>query len=308
MQWIRDYQPNPSHARLFRRALTITLAGNIALAAGKGVVAYLSGSVALYADAANSASDVFYSLMMVLGLWIALSPPDISHPQGHGRFESIAGLIVAGAMTFAGYEAGRASLQRFLIGGLSVEPGWPTLALLVSALIKAVMYGLIRRIAAKVSSPTLAVVAQDNLSDVLTSIAAFVGIFGSQFIHPLTDPIAGTLVALWIFRAAFAAWRENLKYLTGAGAPPEIRAKIARVAQTVPGVLGVHQVITEYVGPRLVADLHIDVDGRTPLIDVHQISDQVRIELEALSEVDRVYVHVEPSEDVENFESPASQV
>jgi cation diffusion facilitator family transporter len=301
MQWIRDYKPNPSHARLFRRALAITLTGNIALAVGKGIAAYFSGSVALYADAANSVSDVFYSLMMVLGLWIALSPPDISHPQGHGRFESIAGLIVAGAMTFAGYEAGRTSLERFLIGGVSVEPGWPTLALLISALIKAVMYGMIRRIAAKVSSPTLAVVAQDNLSDVLTSVAAFVGIFGSKFVHPLTDPIAGTLVALWILRAAIAAWRENLKYLTGAGAPSEIRTKIVQVAETVPGVLGVHQVITEYVGPRLVADLHIDVNGHTPFVDVHRISDQVRIQLETLPEVDRVYVHVEPSEGAEKL-------
>ena len=294
MQWIRDYKPDPDAARLFRQALVITLTGNIALAVGKGAVAYLSGSVALYADAANSSSDVFYSLMMVLGLWMAQRPPDMSHPQGHGRFEPIVGLIIAAAMTFAGFEAGRASLGRFLSGGAAVELGWPTLALLSSAAIKAAMYGAIRRIAAQVASPTLATVAQDNLSDMLTSGAAFVGIFGSQFLHPLTDPIAGALVALWIFRAALNAWKENLRYLTGAGAAPEIREEIAIVAATIPGVRGVHQVITEYVGPRLVADLHIDVDGRTPLFEAHRISDAVRIELEALPEVDRVYVHVEP--------------
>lgn len=294
MQWIRDYKPKPSHIRLFRRALTITLVGNIVLVLGKGLVAYFSGSVALYADTANSASDVFYSLMMALGLWMAQQPPDLTHPQGHSRFESVVGLIVAGAMTFAGYEAGRASLERFLVGGLSVEPGWPTIALLISAAIKAVMYSAIRRIAVKVVSPTLHTVAQDNLSDVLTSVAAFVGILGSQFLHPLADPIAGALVALWIFRAALNAWKENLNYLTGAGASTEVRTEIAKVAGAVPGVLGVHQVITEYVGPRLMADLHIDVDGTTALVDVHRISDQVQTELEALPEVDRVYVHVEP--------------
>lgn len=310
MQWIRDYRPDPNYAQLFRQALVITLTGNIALAVGKAVGALLSDSVALYADAANSASDVFYSLMMVLGLWMAQRPPDMSHPQGHGRFESIAGLIVAGAMTFAGYEAGRASLGRFLSGGAAVELGWPALVLLSSATVKAAMYGTIRRIAAQVSSPTLATVAQDNLSDVLTSVAAFVGIFGSQLLHPLTDPIAGTLVALWIFRAALSAWKENLRYLTGAGATPEIREEIAAVAAMVSGVLGVHQVITEYVGPRLVADLHIDVDGHTPLFEVHRISDEVRLQLEALPEVDRVYVHVEPCQQNPDgcFEPPGSQV
>lgn len=310
MQWIRDYKPDLEAARLFRRALVITLAGNIVLAVGKGAAAYYSGSVALYADAANSVSDVLYSLLMVLGLWMARQPPDIGHPQGHGRFEPIVGLIVAAAMTFAGYEAGRVSIERFLIGGVNVELGWPMLALLVSAAIKAAMYAAIRRIAAQVASPALAVVAQDNLSDVLTSGAAFVGILGSYFLHPLGDPIAGVLVALWIFRAALAAWKENLRYLTGAGASREVREEIAVVAAKVPGVLGVHQVITEYVGPRLVADLHIDVDGHVSLFEAHRISDAVRIELEALPEVDRVYVHVEPCQQLPEgcFESPGSQV
>jgi len=310
MQWIRDYKPDPDAARLFRQALVITLAGNIVLAVGKGVAAYLSGSVALYADAANSASDVFYSLMMVLGLWMALQPPDIGHPQGHGRFEPVVGLMVAAAMTFAGYEAGRAAVERFMIGGLPVELGWPMLALFISAAGKAAMYGAIRYIAVQVASPTLATVAQDNLSDVLTSGAAFVGIFGSRFLHPLADPIAGALVALWILRAALNAWKENLRYLTGAGAAPEVREEIAAVAATIPGVLGVHQVITEYVGPRLVADLHIDVDGDTPLFEVHRISDEVRLHLEALPEVDRVYVHVEPCQQNPDgcFEPPGSQV
>ena len=71
MQWIRDYQPNSKHIQLFRRALIITLIGNILLTLGKGLVAYFSGSVALYADTANSASDVVYSLMMAFGLWMA---------------------------------------------------------------------------------------------------------------------------------------------------------------------------------------------------------------------------------------------
>jgi cation diffusion facilitator family transporter len=310
MQWIRDYKPDPKAAGLFRRALVITLGGNIILAAGKGAAAYLSGSAALYSDAANSISDVLYSLLMVLGLWMAQQPPDIGHPQGHGRFEPIVGLLVATAMTFAGYEAGRTSIERFLGGGLAVALGWPILALLVSAAVKAAMYSAIRRIASQVASPTLHVVAQDNLSDVLTSAAAFIGVLGSHFLHPLADPIAGVLVALWIFRAALSAWKENLRYLTGAGASREIREEIAAVAARVPGVLDVHQVITEYVGPRLVADLHIDVDGSTPLFEAHRISDDVRAKLEELPEVDRAYVHVEPCQERLDgcFESPGSQV
>ncbi len=294
MQWIREYEANPEEDRVFRRALWVTLLGNVLLAVGKGLVAYLSGSVALYADAANSASDVVYSLVMVWGLWVSRQPPDLSHPQGHSRFEPLSGLVIAGAMTFAGYEAVRVSIVRFLEGGAAVEPGWPTVALLLSAAIKAGMYLWVHRTARRVASPALDAAARDNLSDVLTSVAAFAGTLGSTLLHPLADPIAGVLVSLWIFRAAFEAWRENLSYLTGAGAGEDLRREIAEVAGTVPRVLRVHQVITEYVGPQLVVDLHVNVDGHLPLFEAHRIADLVQERVEALPDIDRAYVHVEP--------------
>jgi cation diffusion facilitator family transporter len=294
MQWVRDHEENPVRRRHFRRAALITVAGNLVLAAGKGVVAYLSGSVALYADAANSASDVVYSLLMIVGLWIAQQPPDLSHPQGHQRFEPLSGLIVAAAMTFAGYEAGRASIARLISGGLAVQPGLPMIVLLTSALIKWGMFIGIRNIAQQVNSPTLDATAKDNIADVLASGAALFGALGSAHIHPVVDAVAGILVALWIFRAAFEAWQENLAYLTGAGAPPELRDQMGEIASGIPGVQRVHQVLTEYAGPQLVVDLHINVDGNLTLFEAHRIAEEVRERLEDLPDVERAYIHVEP--------------
>ncbi|MCD6284593.1 MAG: cation diffusion facilitator family transporter, partial [Anaerolineae bacterium] len=129
MQFIREARPDPERRRRLKRALFITILGNLGLAVGKGIVAAISGSAALYADAANSISDVFYSLLMSLGLWIAQQPPDQSHPQGHGRFEPLAGLMVAAAMTLAAYEAARVAVVRLIAGGTAVSGGWPTVAL-----------------------------------------------------------------------------------------------------------------------------------------------------------------------------------
>jgi cation diffusion facilitator family transporter len=294
MQVIREAQPDPRRQRLLRRAMLITILGNLVLAAGKGIVAYTSDSTALYADAANSVSDLLYSLLLTWGLWIAQRPPDLSHPQGHSRFEPLAGLIVAAAMTFAGYEAGRVTIGRFLAGGVAIPPGWPTVVLLLSAATKVGMFASIHRIAAKTASSGLDAVATDNLADILTSLAALAGTLGSRFVHPLTDPIAGLLVALWIFRSAYGVWRENLTYLTGGGASTELRGKIVDRAQAVEGVIRVHQVITEHAGPELVADIHINVDGNLPLFDAHAISDEVRARIEELPGIDRAYVHAEP--------------
>ena len=95
MQWIRDHQPNPERDQAYKIALIITLAGNVLLAVAKGIVSYLSGSAALYADTANSVSDVIYSLALVVGIWLSIQPPDLSHPQGHARFEPLVGLVVS---------------------------------------------------------------------------------------------------------------------------------------------------------------------------------------------------------------------
>ncbi len=297
MQWIRDQKPDPERTKIFRTAMIITLSGNILLAVGKGIASYITGSTALYADTANSVSDVVYSLAMVVGLWLAIQPPDISHPQGHSRFEPVVGLVVAVMMGIAGYEALRTSINRFLAGGAAIELGLPTIILLASASIKAGMFFIIRNLAKRVNSPSLNITAKDNLSDVLTSLAAFLGILGSDLINPLLDPIAGLLVALWIFRTAFVAGKENLSFLTGAGADEELRQKIIETARSVEGVGKVHHMMSDYVGPKLIVDMHINLPGDVSLDEAHDVSDRVTEALESLSEVDRAYVHVEPFED-----------
>jgi cation diffusion facilitator family transporter len=294
MQSIRIHKTNPENQSTYRTALIITISGNVILLIIKWVAAYLSGSVALFSDAANSASDVLYSFLMVLGLWMAQRPPDSSHPQGHSRFEPLVGLMITVSMTYAGYAAGQASIQRFLEGGKAIELGLPVFVLLLAAAIKAGMFVWIRDLAKKLKSPTLQTTATDNLSDVLTSLAAFIGIVGSDFIHPLADPIAGVIVAIWIFRAAFLAAKDNLGFLTGAGASEELRAELVAAAVEIPGVISVHHAILEYSGPRLLVDMHINVDGNMPLNQVHGISDQVIERLESFPEVDRAYVHIEP--------------
>ncbi len=296
MQLVREIKPQRDQQKLYRAAIWVTIGGNILLAGGKALVAYLSGSAAIYSDAANSVSDVVYSLLLVLGLYIATQPPDLSHPQGHARFEPLTGLIVTASMFFASYAAGSNAIQRYLAGGEAIAINLPTLVLLFSAAIKAGMFVFIRNIAKKLNSPTLRTTAKDNLSDVLTSVAAFVGVVGSTLIHPLADPIAGFAVAIWIFIQAFKAGKENLAFLTGKGASKEEVEEFVKAASEVPGVIRVHHIMTDYVGPKLIVDLHVNVDGSKSLRESHAISDTVTQKLEAFPQVDRAYVHIEPDD------------
>lgn len=294
MRWVRSDTSFSKPSPAFLRALAVTVAGNVVLSIAKGVAAYLSNSSAIFADMVNSISDVIYSLFLVAGLWLAQRPPDRSHPQGHSRFEPFTALIVTLSMSFAAYEAGRSAIVRFSEGGQSLVIGLPLLILLFAAGVKIVMFIFIHRTAEASHSPGLKAAAKDNLADVITTAAAALGVLGAQFIHPALDPIAGLIVAAWILRSVIGMARENLGYLTGAGAGQDLLDRFVTAVKAIENVDDVHHVITEYAGPKLVVDMHINVDGKLSLNAAHAICDQAVAVLEGFPEVDRAYVHVEP--------------
>jgi cation diffusion facilitator family transporter len=294
-QSVRRETPDPYRQRLYQQAILIAIAGNALLTATKGTVAWLSGSSAVFSDAAISLSDMLYSLLMAAGLRLAQQPADEDHPQGHSRFEPLVSLFIAITMGAAGYTAMRESVQHFLSGATAIDPGWPTAVLVGSALLKIAMYLWVGRIGRLARSPAIRASARDNMTDVLTSAAALLGVWGSRFLHPFFDPAAGVVVSLWIFHATWEILHENLGYLTGRGMSPELTSQIVATASSVPGVLGVHQVIADHVGPQLRVDIHIDVDGEMTLHQAHAIADQAQAQVEALPEVDLAFIHVEPA-------------
>jgi cation diffusion facilitator family transporter len=197
-------------------------------------------------------------------------------------------------MSFAAYEAARASVVRFSAGAQPLVIGLPLAILLAAAGIKVVMYIVIHRTAETSKSPGLEAAAKDNLADVFTSVAAALGVLGAVYVHPILDPIAGFLVAVWILRSVIEMAKENLGYLTGAGASQELLDRFVNVVNMIENVNDVHHVITEYAGPKLLVDMHINVDGKMSLDAAHLICDHAVEALEAFPEVDRAYVHVEP--------------
>jgi cation diffusion facilitator family transporter len=294
MRKIRSDTPNPHRWQLYKRAILITIGGNALLALVKGFLAWITGSSAIFSDAANSASDTLYGLLMGIGLYLAQRPPDETHPQGHSRFEPLVSLFIAVAMASAGVTAIWQSIERFRGAPLPIEAGLPSIVLIATAVLKLIMFLGVLRIGKKVQSPAINASAKDNLVDIATTLAAILGVWGSSFVHPILDPVAGIVVGLWIFRAVIQITKENLGYLTGRGAPQELIDTIVKLSKQIEGVLDVHTVIAEYVGPQLRVDMHINVDATTPLYKAHDIAEEVQRRLERIEEVDMVFVHVEP--------------
>ena len=291
---IRPSQIDPARLHLYRRAIWISVLGNFTLVLAKGAVAWLSGSTAVLATAVDSASDLVYTLFMAWGLGRSQKPADESHPQGHARIEPVVSVVIALMMGLAGLE-----VVKRAIDGLTGEPatfawGLPAAVLIGSALVKVIMYVAVRRIGREAHSPAIMASAQDNLTDVISSGAALAGVLAATWVHPLADPLAGLVVSGWIFRNAASILVENLGYLTGRAAEPEVVEQITEAARGVEGVLGVHRVIADYVGPQVRAELHVEVDGEIAFHDAHRIANAVRDAVQALDEVDLAFVHLEP--------------
>lgn len=291
---VRPSQIDPARLRLYRRAIWIAVLGNGALALAKGAAAWVSGSTSLLATAVDSATDLVYTLFMAWGLWYSQQPADESHPQGHARVEPIVSAVIALMMGLAGLEVVRRAIDRLLGEPATFAWGGPAAVLIGSALVKVIMYLLVRRLGQKAHSPAIMASAKDNLADVISAGTALAGVLAASWLHPLADPLAGLAVSVWIFRNAAIILVENLGYLTGRAADPELLEQIYAAARQVTGVAGVHRVIADYVGPQVRAELHVEVDGGISFGDAHRISNAVRDAVEALDDVDLAFIHLEP--------------
>ena len=291
---VRPSQIDPLRLRLYQRAIWIAVLGNSSLALAKGATAWSSGSTALLATAVDSATDLVYTLFMAWGLWRSQQPADESHPQGHARIEPLVSMLIALMMGLAGLAVVRQAVDRLQGEPAMFAWGWPTAILIGSALVKTLMYLTVRRLGQKARSPAIMASARDNLADVISAGTALIGVLAASWLHPLADPVAGLVVSIWIFRNAAGILVENLGYLTGRAAEPELLERIYAVARQVDGVAGVHRVIADYVGPQVRAEVHVDVNGEIPFLTAHQISNTVRDAVLALDEVDLAFVHLEP--------------
>jgi cation diffusion facilitator family transporter len=292
---IEGYLVQHSVRKVYYQAIYVALIGNGFLLALKAVATKISGSSALYSDTVNSASDVAYSLLMMVGLWLSLRPPDHSHPHGHERIESLVSLCIGLFMAYAGYEALRNALSAWTTERSLDLNTWILLAPVFTVMVKGGMYARVKRLAARVNSPAIRATAYDNLSDILTSGVVLVGIVGAKLSFAKADPIAGMLVSAWIFYQAARVVLDGIGQLIGRSASIDVEREVIAAIVAVRGVEGIDKAVIEYVGPRLRADLHVYVDGDVTLREAHLISHAVRDAVQALDSVDHAFVHVEPA-------------
>jgi cation diffusion facilitator family transporter len=284
------------------RAAWAGIAANLFLAVVKGLAGWLSGSKALLADAANSASDVAGSVTALIGLRAARKPPDKEHPYGHGKAESVASIIVSVLILLVGAELFFGALKT-AFGGAAEAPAWYAAPVLVlSMIIKEGMFRYTRRTSRRLSSQTLATVAWDHRTDVLASSAALAGVagallggrFGWSWMLAL-DPVAGMIVACFVLRMGYRLIMEAITGTLDQVLHSDRSRELEEAALAVRGVLAVDDLRARVTGHYVIVDIKISVDPHISVLEGHAIAKAVKERLmDRFGHVSDVFVHVNP--------------
>ncbi|ALV63018.1 Cobalt-zinc-cadmium resistance protein [Thermococcus sp. 2319x1] len=275
------------------RPLMVSILGNIFLAILKVSVGFLYSSLALISDGIHSLSDVVTSVVGYLGVKISSKPADKTHPFGHSRFEPLFAFFIGMALFLVAYEVGRDALER-IFAGYTIEVNSIMLAIVVLSIVsKEAMTQYSLRIGRKLNNQILIADAYHHRSDVLSSIAVFVGLLLQRFGFTYGDALAGLIVALLVGKVAVEIVFKNVNYLTGTSPPFELCEKIKETALGVEGVVGVHDLRAHHVGPKLHVELHIEVPPHITLKEAHDISEEVKRRIEKIDEVEVAFVHVD---------------
>ena len=285
-----------SRLRALSRVTLLAAVANLMLVVLKGGAGLLGGSSVLIADAVHSLSDLATDVVALVSIRVAAKPPDEDHPYGHGRYETLGtavlGVILLGAAVAIAWEAA----SRF---GQSVVPAAITLWVAgLSIAVKEVLFQITIRVGRRHESPLVVANAWHHRSDALSSVAALAGIAGARMGFPILDPAAAVMVAALIAKMAISLLVGAVQEVTDTALQREMLRDLGADIRRLPGVVSLHKLRARRMGPRVLVDLHVQVDPSTTVSDGHQVAERVReFVFREHRGVSEVLVHIDPEPD-----------
>lgn len=265
----------------------------ILLSAIKLFIGNVSGSQALLADGLNNSTDIIASIAILVGLRISRRPPDSNHGYGHYRAETIAALVASFIMIAVGIQVLYQGVHKFIQPALETPDLIAAWTAVGCALVMLAVYLYNIRLARALNSNAMQAVAQDNRSDALVSIGAFIGIIGSQFGLPWLDPLTGIIVGLLICKTAWDIFRKTSHDLTDGFDASELELMKQTVAE-IEGVESIKDIKARIHGNNVLVDTTVLVDSTLNVVQSHDITEEIEDQLKDRHQVANVLVHIEP--------------
>ncbi len=284
----------------------VTIVGalaNVILLIFKFVAGIISNSAAMIADAVHSLSDFITDVVVIVFVKISSKPQDKSHDYGHGKFETLATLIIGIALLFIGlmilYNGVSATYRCIWLGEELHRPGMIAFwAAIFSIILKEAVYQYTVFKGKNLNSQAVIANAWHHRSDAFSSIGTAVGIGGAIFLGDkwvVLDPIAAIVVSVFIINVSLKIIIKSINELLEKSLPDEIENEIIKVAESFDMVKDVHDLRTRRIGNNIAIEMHLLMDGNLSLQCTHNTTELIESELrKKYGEHTHIAIHVEP--------------
>ncbi|WP_230199153.1 cation diffusion facilitator family transporter [Risungbinella massiliensis] len=286
---------NQKSAKLNQSAALLSIFSYICLSILKLTIGYIAHSEALTADGWNNSTDILASVAVLIGLRLAVKPPDSDHPYGHRRAETISSLVASFIMFVVGLEVLFSAGQKIVLGPTDHPDPIAIWVCLFGALVMGLVYQINVRIAKKTQSQAVMAAAKDNLSDALVSIGAAIGIIAAQFQMAWLDSITALIVGLIILKTAYDIFQESSHNLSD-GINTEVLDQIYHQICQIEGVSQVADIKGRVHGKDLLLDIDIHVHPELTVYESHLITEEMEDLLKRNFQISHIQIHVEPQQ------------
>ena len=278
----------------------ITIVQNVLLSVFKLFAGIFAHSNAMISDAIHSASDVFSTIIVIIGVKLASKKSDKEHPYGHERLECVAEIVLSIVLLYTGIKIGSQAVKDIIGGNYQnlQKPGMLALvAAVVSIVTKEIMYWYTRHYAKKIDSSALMADAWHHRSDALSSVGALVGIGGAMMGFPVMDSIASIVIFVFIAKAAYDIFKDAMDKMVDHSCDDETEKEMRDFVLAQKEVLSVDLLHTRIFGNKIYVDVEIGVNGSYTLRQAHEIAEEVHEGIEKnFPKVKHVMVHVNPAD------------
>ena len=276
----------------------VTIIENIVLSVAKLLVGIIAHSNAMISDAIHSASDVFSTIVVMIGIKLASKEPDKEHPYGHERLECVTAIILAMILFVTGLGIGVKAITNIFSSDYDqlTTPGiLALLVAIVSILGKEGMFWYTRYYAKKIDSDALMADAWHHRSDAFSSIGALIGIAGARLGFPVMDSIASLMIFLFIAKAAFDIFKDAMDKMVDHSCDEETEKLIYECVLKNENVIEIDLLKTRIFGNKIYVDVEIQADASRTLLEAHHIAETVHNDIEQnFPKVKHIMVHVNP--------------
>lgn len=280
------------------RVSAVSIAVNLVLSFLKLLAGILASSGAMISDAVHSASDVFSTIIVIVGVAMSRKKSDEDHQYGHERMECMASLLLAIVLALTGGGIGINGIKKIAAGNyesLAVPGLLALLAAVLSIAVKEWMYWYTRAAAKKINSGALMADAWHHRSDALSSVGALIGILGARMGYPVLDAVASVGICLFIEKAVFDIFRDAMDKMVDKSCPDELVEQMKDAVRKEDGVIAIDDMKTRLFGDKIYVDVEFSADGSKSLEESHDIAERVHAAIEReFPTVKHCMVHVNP--------------